>query len=71
VTKLKAYLDANGWRPYYLVAVAAGVSPSVFSEYASGRRRMKLLHVGHIARALGCNPEDITGDVDEEEGAVL
>ena len=64
-TKLRIKLLEDG-RHQYEVAHESGVWASRIAEYACGTRSMPAHHQIALADALGCNPEDIVGEVEME-----
>jgi transcriptional regulator with XRE-family HTH domain len=54
-----AVAAARDGRPQYEIAAAAGVNGSDFSAFLTGRRQPTARARKGIARALGCNEEDL------------
>ena len=60
VTNLKILLTADE-RPNYAIAAAAGLSPTVLSQYAKGVAEVALHHRGALAAVLGVHPDELDG----------
>lgn len=57
---LEAAIEADG-RPKYLIAVAAGMSPTVLSSACTGRLVPSVEQAQALARELGRNVDELFG----------
>jgi transcriptional regulator with XRE-family HTH domain len=48
------------------VAAALGVPPSYLSKIENGTRRLDVIELIHIAEAMGVDPAEIVGDLQQE-----
>lgn len=56
--------------PSGLVAERAGIKQSRLSEYRHNKRRVPMGHLIALCDVLGCDPEDLVGDVEVDEVAI-
>lgn len=53
--------------PANVIAEKAGIKQTRLSEYRHNKRKMPMGHVMVLCEVLGCNPEEIMGDVEVDE----
>lgn len=64
-TKLGLLLQRREIR-VYAFAAQVGVSPRMLTEYLAGRRQIRDKHLSEMCRVLGVEPEDISGDSQDD-----
>ena len=65
MTRLRELLTRPENKPNYKIAERCGIRPDVLSQYALGRRSIKLAHMEALCRELDVSPSELLSLVDK------